>query len=174
MTPLNIPLPDRTRLPVFRQILGLLGWLAVTAVAAGLGSAASIQASAFYGQLAQPSWAPPAGWFGPVWSALYLLMAVAAWLVWRAAGWHGARTALTLYLAQLAVNALWSWLFFGWHLGALAFADVLLLLAMVAATLAAFWRVRPLAGALLAPYLLWVGFASALNFAVWQLNPGAL
>lgn len=161
-------------LPVPRQLLGLLGWLAVTAVAAGLGSAASIQASSFYGQLVQPSWAPPASWFGPVWSTLYLLMALAAWWVWRTAGWQGARRALTLYLVQLAVNALWSWLFFAWHQGALAFVDVLVLLALVAATLVAFWRVRPGAGLLLVPYLLWVGFASALNFAVWRLNPGVL
>lgn len=157
-----------------RQFLGLLGWLAVTAVAAGLGSAASIQAASFYGQLTQPAWAPPASWFGPVWGALYLLMALAAWWVWRAAGWRGARRALTLYLVQLAANALWSWLFFAWHQGALAFLDVLALLALVAATLDAFRRVRPLAGLLLAPYLLWTGFAAALNFAVWRLNPGAL
>jgi tryptophan-rich sensory protein len=174
MTSLDIPLPDRRRLSVPRQILGLLGWLAITAVAAGLGGAASIRASSFYGQLAQPSWAPPAAWFGPVWTALYLLMALAAWWVWRAAGWQGARQALALYLAQLALNALWSWLFFAWHQGALAFVDVLALLAMVAATLIAFWRVRPAAGLLLVPYLLWVGFASALNFTVWQLNPGVL
>jgi tryptophan-rich sensory protein len=101
-------------------------------------------------------------------------MGVAAWLVWRAAGFRAARTALTLYLIQLALNALWSWLFFGWHLGAPAFADVLLLWVAIVATLVAFRRVRPLAAWLLAPYLLWVSFASALNFAVWQLNPGSL
>ncbi|MEH3086074.1 MAG: tryptophan-rich sensory protein, partial [Xylophilus ampelinus] len=84
-------------------------------------------------------------------------MALAAWWVWRAAGWRGARRALTLYLVQLAANALWSWLFFAWHQGALAFLDVLALLALVAATLDAFRRVRPLAGLLLAPYLLWTG-----------------
>jgi len=77
-------------------------------------------------------------------------------------------------LVQLAVNALWSWLFFAWHRGALAFADIVLLWLLIIATLASFWRVRPLAGAFLIPYLLWVSFAAALNFSVWQLNPQVL
>jgi translocator protein len=141
------------RLSSSRQIAGLAAWLFVTFVAAALGAAASVHAGTFYAQLLRPAWAPPGWLFGPVWSALYLAMGIAAWLVWRAAGFRAARAALTLYLVQLALNALWSWLFFGWHLGAAAFADVLLLLA---------------------PYLLWVSFASALNFAVWQLNPGSL
>ncbi|MBL2545252.1 tryptophan-rich sensory protein, partial [Klebsiella pneumoniae] len=82
--------------------------------------------------------------------------------------------ALMLYLVQLAVNALWSWLFFGWKLGALAFADILVLIALVCATTVAFARVRPIAAALLLPYLAWISFASALNFAVWRANPGLL
>jgi len=85
-----------------------------------------------------------------------------------------ARGALTLYLLQLALNALWSWLFFGWHRGALAFADVILLWILIVATVIVFWRVRPLAGALLVPYLLWVSFASVLNYVVWHLNPAVL
>ena len=79
-----------------------------------------------------------------------------------------------LFVAQLAVNALWSWLFFAWHLGGLAFAGALLLLGLVGATIAAFWRMRALAAALLAPYFLWVAFASALTFAVWRANPALL
>jgi tryptophan-rich sensory protein len=75
---------------------------------------------------------------------------------------------------QLALNALWSWLFFGWHRGALAFADILVLWTLIVATSVAFWRIKPLAGVLLVPYLLWVSFASALNYAVWQLNPQVL
>jgi tryptophan-rich sensory protein len=101
-------------------------------------------------------------------------MGIAAWLVWRVGGFRAARPALTLFLVQLALNALWSWLFFGWHRGALAFADILLLLALIVVTLLAFWRIRPLAGVLLVPYLLWVSFASALNYSVWQLNPQVL
>jgi tryptophan-rich sensory protein len=82
--------------------------------------------------------------------------------------------ALVLFMAQLAANALWSWLFFGWHQGGLAFAEVLLLWGMIIATVVAFWRVSRLAAALLIPYLAWVTFAAALNFTVWKLNPGLL
>ena len=102
------------------------------------------------------------------------MMAVAAWLVWRERGWRGARPALTLYLVQLAVNALWSWLFFGWKLGALAFADILVLIVLVCATILAFLRIQRGAAMLLLPYLAWISFASALNFAVWRANPGIL
>lgn len=84
------------------------------------------------------------------------------------------RALLSLFLVQLAANALWSWLFFGWHLGAFSFADIILLWVLIVATLLAFWRIRPLAGALLIPYLLWVSFATTLNYSVWQLNPQML
>jgi len=163
-----MPIPRRSA-PV--QAAALLGWLAFVAAAAALGAVASRNAPAFYGQLVLPAWAPPASVFGPVWSVLYLLMAVAAWAVWRERGAAGRRTALGLFLAQLGVNALWSWLFFAWHRGALALADVLLLLGLVAATAVAFWRIRPAAGLLLLPYLAWIVFASALTWAVWQANP---
>lgn len=152
------------------QILGLVGWFVVSFAASAVGAVASIQAKSFYGQLVQPSWAPPASVFGPVWTVLYALMAIAAWLVWRSGGFRANRTALSLFLTQLALNALWSWLFFAWHHGAWAFADIIVLWSLIVATLISFWRVRPLAGALLIPYLLWVSFASALNYAVWQLN----
>ena len=101
-------------------------------------------------------------------------MGIAAWLVWRVGGFRAAKSALTLFLVQLTLNALWSWVFFGWHRGAFAFADILLLWALIVGTLISFWRIRPLAGALLAPYLLWVSFACALNYSVWQLNPQVL
>jgi benzodiazapine receptor len=159
-----------TPLPKKKQIIGFLAWLSVSFVAAAIGSAASIQAGSLYTQLLRPGWAPPPNIFGPVWTILYALMGIAAWLVWRVGGFR-ARTPLTLFLVQLAVNALWSWLFFGWHLGAEAFADIILLWVLIVATLVAFWRVRPIAGALLIPYLLWVSFALALNYSVWQLNP---
>ncbi len=157
-----------------KQIQGLIVWLLVSFAASAVGAVASIHAKSFYGQLVQPAWAPPAGVFGPVWTTLYVLMAIAAWLVWRSGGFRAHRRALTLFLLQLALNALWSWLFFAWHRGALAFADVMVLWFFIAATLFYFWRVRPLAGALLIPYLLWVSFASVLNYSVWQLNPQIL
>lgn len=156
------------------QAIGLASWLLAVLVAAAIGSAASIRAGAFYVQMTRPEWAPPPGIFGPVWSVLYVLMGVAAWLVWRIEGFRKAVTALGLFLAQLVLNALWSWLFFGWHLGAWAFAEVALLWAAVIATLIVFWTKRPLAGWLLVPYLLWVSFAATLNYSVWQLNPHLL
>lgn len=161
-------------MPKNKQIIGFAAWLAASFIAAAIGAAASIQASPFYAQLVRPEWAPPAGVFGPVWTILYTLMGVAAWLVWRVGGFQAAGTALALFVLQLAVNALWSWLFFGWHLGTLAVADIILLWVLIVATLVAFWRIRPMAGALLIPYLLWVSFASVLNYSVWQLNPQIL
>jgi tryptophan-rich sensory protein len=157
-----------------KQVAGLVAWLVASFVAAGIGAAAAIDAAPFYAQLVRPAWAPPASLFGPVWTALYLLMAIAAWLAWRVGGFRAARTALALFFVQLALNALWSWLFFAWHRGGLALADIVVLWAAIVATLLAFWRIRPLAGALLVPYLLWVGFATALNFAVWRFNPRLL
>ena len=157
-----------------RQFAGLLVWLLLTFVAAALGAWASIEAGSFYLQLERPSWAPPGAVFSPVWTTLFVLMAVAAWRVWRVNGFAGARVALSLYLVQLVFNVLWSWLFFGWHLGGWAFADVILLWALILATLIVFWRVSRLAGWLLVPYLLWVSFALVLNYTVWQLNPRML
>jgi benzodiazapine receptor len=94
-----------------RQILGLIGWLVVTFAASALGAVASIQAKSFYSQLVQPAWAPPPWIFGPVWTILYALMAISAWLVWRSGGFRTNRTALSLFIVQLLLNALWSWLF---------------------------------------------------------------
>jgi len=157
-----------------RQILGLIGCFVVSFAASAIGAVASTQAKSFYSQLVQPPLAPPPWLFGPVWTVLYALMAIAAWLVWRSGGFRANRVALSLFLVQLALNVLWSWFFFAWHRGALAFADIVLLWVLIVATLISFWCVRPLAGILLIPYLLWVSFASFLNYSVWQLNPQIL
>jgi tryptophan-rich sensory protein len=101
-------------------------------------------------------------------------MAAAAWLVWRKGGWREARVALSLYVVQLAANALWTWLFFAWHQGTGALLEILLLCALVFATLVAFWRVRRVAGALLVPYAGWVTFAAVLTYTVWRANPAQL
>lgn len=156
-----------------RQALGLLGWIAVSFAAAAVGGVAAT-APDFYEQLARPAWAPPGWLFGPVWGVLYLLMGIAAWLVWRARGLRGATAAFVLFFAQLVANALWTWFFFAWRQGALAFADIVLLWVLILCTTIAFWRVRPLAGVLLLPYLAWVSFAAALTWAIWQGNPGLL
>lgn len=157
-----------------RQIGGLLGWLALTFLAAVLAGMASVEAGSFYRELALPAWAPPAWLFGPVWTVLYAMMGVAAWLVWREKGFSRARGALGVYLLQLGMNTLWSWLFFAWKLGGPAFVDILNLLILIAIMVVAFWRVRPLAGAMIMPYLLWVAFAAWLNYTVWQMNPTLL
>jgi tryptophan-rich sensory protein len=156
------------------QFLGLVCWLVVVFIAAGIGAFASVNAGPFYAQLARPSWAPPGWLFGPVWTALYTLMGIAAWLVWRVRGFAQASPALWLFLGQLAVNSLWSWLFFFWHQGMLAFVEVLLLWALILATVVSFWRIRKLSAALLIPYFLWVTFASLLTFSVWRQNPHVL
>jgi len=149
----------------------LIGLLAAVFVAGALGAVVTIpQIPGWYRLIAKPAWTPPDQVFGPAWTTLYLLMALAAFLVWRrpdqpARGW-----ALRLWWVQLAANLLWSPLFFGLHWLGLALAEIALLWLLVLATLVAFRRVNGLAAGLLAPYLLWVSFAAALNAAVWQLN----
>ncbi len=157
-----------------RNGIGLVVWLLVSFAAGAIGGIASADAGSFYGSLVRPAWAPPSWLFAPVWSVLYLLMGIAAWMVWKTRGFRGARGRLTLFLAQLAANALWTWLFFAWHRGGLASAEIVILWVMILATIILFWRVRPLAGLLLVPYLLWVSFATALSVTVWKLNPTLL
>lgn len=124
----------------------------------------------WYPTLRKPAWTPPDWLFGPVWTALYLMMAVAAWLVWSRAGLLGARVGLGLFLVQLVLNAAWSGLFFALRSPGAAFAEIVALWAAIAATIVAFARVSPTAAALLAPYLLWVTYATALNGTIWVLN----
>ena len=144
------------------------------------GGLASIDASAFYAQLVKPSWAPPAWLFGPAWTVLYVLMGTAAWLVWREralrdpARRRARRHGLAIYVVHLLVNALWTWIFFRWRAGGAAFAELVVLWVFIAITAVLFHRVRPLAAWLLVPYLAWVTYAGALNWAVWRANPGLL
>jgi tryptophan-rich sensory protein len=157
-----------------RQVLGLVGWLVLAFATAAIGAVASANAGAFYAELVRPAWAPPAWLFAPVWSTLYTLMGISAWLVWRARGFDGAWPALIVFIGQLGVNALGSWLFFVWHQGGLAFADAVILCCLIGATIVSFWRISTLAAVLLLPYLAWVTFASLLTLSVWRLNPGVL
>jgi translocator protein len=154
-----------------RQTIGLAASIAVCFGAAGIGSMLTTPSiGGWYAALARPAWTPPNWVFGPVWSLLYLAMAVAAWLVWRRAGFSGSGLALTLFAAQLAVNVCWSAIFFGAHRPGLAFAEIILLWFLILATMFAF---RPLSRAavwLMAPNLLWVAFAATLNFSIWRLN----
>jgi tryptophan-rich sensory protein len=152
-----------------KTTLALAGWLALCFSVASLG--AVFMPGEWYASLKKPSWNPPPWIFAPVWSALYAMMAVAAWLVWKRGGFSTQRRPLALFLAQLALNALWTPLFFGLHRPGLAFLEILLLWLAIAATLLAFRSVNRAAAWLLAPYLAWVSFAAALNFALWRLNP---
>jgi len=151
--------------------LGLLGWVVLCFGAAGVGARFTTAAlPGWYRQLDKPSWTPPDRVFGPVWSALYLAMAIAAWLVWRQR--DAARAIpLSLFVLQLSLNVAWSAVFFGLRQTGLGVAVIVALWASIAATVKAFLELRPLAGWLLLPYLAWVSFASALNFAIWRRNP---
>ena len=150
--------------------LGVLAaLLALTLAVGSLG--ARFPPGEWYAQLQKPAFNPPNWVFAPVWTLLYILMAVAAWLVWRKAGLQEGALPLALYAFQLGVNAWWSWLFFGMHQIGGALADLVLLWVCIAIACALFWRVRLAAGLLMLPYVAWVSFAGALNFALWRLNP---
>ena len=122
----------------------------------------------WYAGLNKPDFNPPNWIFAPVWITLCVAMAVAAWRVWRVTGFKSREMAL--YVIQLALNFAWSYIFFSLHRPDLAFIDIGLLLAMIVMTANAFRRVDTIAGLLFLPYVAWVGFAMALNHAIWQLN----
>lgn len=148
--------------------LGLAGFVLLVVAVANTG--AMFKPGDWYEALAKPSWTPP-NWLFPVaWTLLYLMIAIAGWLVWRAVGFSGAGLAFLFYFAQLALNATWSWLFFGIHRMDLALLDITVLWLTVAANIVAFYLIRPGAAILLVPYLLWLTYAAVLNFTVWQMN----
>lgn len=157
-----------------KQFAGLIAWLVFVFAFAAVGGFASVAAPSFYNELTQPAWAPPAWLFGPAWSVLYTLMGIAAWLVWRAKGLSGAKPAFTLFVMQLAFNALWTWLFFVWRMGAVASFEILILWVLILMTMGRFYQHSRLAAVLIVPYLAWVSFAAALSFAMWRLNPAML
>jgi tryptophan-rich sensory protein len=148
-----------------------LSLLAVFAVGALGGLATSSSVDTWYGGLQKPAFAPPNVVFGPVWSTLYVCMAVAAWRVWRAEAPDAARRrALQVYGVQLVLNLIWSVIFFGLRQPGAAFLELVLLLGAILLTLRLFLRVDRPAGLLMAPYALWVTFAGLLNFEIWRLN----
>jgi translocator protein len=154
---------------MMKQAIALVVSLAICFSAAGIGSlATNPNIATWYAGLVKPTWNPPNWIFGPVWTLLYISMAVAAWLVWRQGGlWQRASA---LFAVQLALNAAWSWLFFGFHMPGAAFVEIVVILAAIAATTIAFWRQSLAAGILMVPYLGWVAFATVLNFTIWRLN----
>lgn len=154
-----------------RSAIGLVVFLAVTFLAAAIGSVFSVSAvPGWYQTLARPSWTPPDWVFGPVWTLLYAMMAVAAWLVWRRADGAAVTRPMGVYGVQLFLNAAWAVLFFGLHLTGTAMLDLVALWAMILVTTVVFWRRSPAAGALFLPYLAWVTYAGTLNLGFWWLN----
>ncbi|MEU4220271.1 TspO/MBR family protein [Actinoplanes sp. NPDC026623] len=147
--------------------LGLLGFGLAVLCTAVVGSLAATGSKAEYASLEQPAWAPPSWLFGPVWTILYVLIAIAGWLVWQRTGWT---RALTVYAVQLALNAAWTPLFFAAGRYGLALVEIMVLWVLILATIVLFWRTSRLAAALLVPYLAWVSFATALNAAIWSAN----
>ena len=149
-------------------VLALLGFVAACLLAALTG--AFFRPGEWYERLKKPSWRPPNRAFAPVWTVLYLMIAVSGWLVWREAGLAGAALPLAVYALQLAFNAAWTPLFFGLHRPDLGFVDIVLLWFSIVVTTVLFVPVHIGAALLLIPYVVWVTFAAALNFSIWRLN----
>jgi benzodiazapine receptor len=151
-----------------RTAAGLVLWILASLAAGWIGS--QFAPGDWYASLAKPSWTPPDALFGQVWTVLYIVMGIAAWLVWQRAGFSGGSAPLLLFIVQLVLNTLWSYVFFGAHEPMIAFFEIVILWIAILVTITSFWQVKPLAGVLLIPYLCWVGFALALNFEFWRLN----
>lgn len=154
------------------DIIALVVAIVASQLAGAIGSMATAPAvREWYPTLTKPSFNPPSWVFGPVWITLYTLMGIAAWLVWRA-GWGRpiVRAALIAFIVQLALNALWSWVFFGFHELFWAFVEIIALWIAIVVTTALFFRVSTWAGVLMIPYILWVSFAAVLNYSIWRLN----
>jgi benzodiazapine receptor len=149
----------------------VLAWVVVALLAGAVGGLAAAPGE-WYNSLNKPAWNPPSWIFGPVWTTLYILMGIAAALAWEGRRTRAGRVAFLLFGLQLALNALWSWLFFHWHRPDLALADLVVLWVVILGALIAFRRIRPLAGWLLVPYLAWVSFAGVLNASIAKRNPG--
>ena len=154
-----------------REWLSLIGFLVICyLVEAAAGAITALNVDSWYPSITKPSWNPPEWVFGPVWTALYTFMGFAAWGVWLQRHQKPVKLALTLFFAQLFLNGLWSFLFFGFHWLGVAMVELFLLWCAILATILAFWQVEKRAGILLIPYLLWVSYAFALNVAIWWLN----
>lgn len=153
------------------QSASLFGFFVLSFTAAGIGGLATASSvSDWYQTLARPAWGPPDWLFGPVWTMLFALMAIAGWLVWRSAGWRESRTALVCFVVQLILNSCWSIIFFGLRQPGWACVEILFLWTAIAITIAMFYPRSPIAAWLLSPYLAWTSFAAVLNFTIWRMN----
>ena len=152
----------------FKDIAGVVIWILIAFSAGWFGS--QFPPGQWYDTLVKPAWNPPGWVFGPVWTLLYFLMGLSAWLIWRQGGLQSNLLPLGVFMLQLVLNALWSWLFFGQQLIGVAFIELILLIAAIVATIILFWPRNMTAALLLAPYLLWTLYASTLNGALWWIN----
>lgn len=158
---------------VARSALVLIAFVALCFAVAGLGGLATgpaVSPGGWYETINKPFYTPPSWLFGPVWSVLFLSMAVAGWLVWRERGFSGAKLAFSLFGIQLMLNVLWSAIFFGLQAPEVALVEILVLWVFIVLNILAFRRIRPVAGWILTPYLAWVTFATLLNLGIWWLN----
>jgi translocator protein len=160
---------SRPNFPALALFVGLA--LGVGVFAYLFSPAASSTAAHWYAMLVKPSWLPPQKWFAPVWTALYVLMGIAAWLVWRELYHRSRSAAITAYAIQLLLNAAWTPLFFGLKNIGLGLFEIVAMWLAVGWTVREFARVKPLAAWTLAPYFFWVTMATAMNLAIWKLNP---
>lgn len=156
----------------FRNIAGLLFFIGVCFLTAWIGAQVSpgIATGDWYELIIKPDWNPPGWIFGPVWTILYTMMAISAWMIWKKSGFDGAKTALSFFFIQLFLNGLWSQLFFGQQEIGWAFAEIIVLLITIIFTTLYFFKQSKLAGWLMVPYILWVTFATYLNYTIWILN----
>jgi tryptophan-rich sensory protein len=152
-------------------MLSLMVFIILCFSAAALGSVFTHRSiKTWYLTIKKPSWNPPGKVFAPVWTVLYLMMAVAGWIVWERLSQKGVSVPMVLFFIQLVLNTVWSAVFFGLRNPGWAFLEVILLWVFIALTVISFWNVYWVAGVLFLPYLLWVSFAAILNLAIWRLN----
>lgn len=150
------------------KIIGLVVWILICFIPAIIGS--QFGPGDWYQTLTKPEWNPPNWIFGPVWTLLYISMGISVWIIWKNYGLKTAAIPITFFIAQLILNALWSWFFFGLENVGLAFIDIVALWTLIFITLILFWKLNTWSGVLLLPYIAWVSFATVLNYNIWQLN----
>ena len=146
------------------SIIGLLFWLSLSALVGWFGS--QFSADNWYIELTKPNWTPPGWIFGPVWTILYILMAVSAWLIWKIDSRNFKKLSIRIYLLKMICNGLWSYVFFGLHEIGWAFVNIIVLFILIIWVTILFYKERIIAGILLFPYIIWVGFASILNLKI--------
>jgi tryptophan-rich sensory protein len=151
-----------------KKIAGLVGWILICSLAGIFG--AQFEPGQWYALLQKPAWTPPNWVFPVVWPVLYVMMGISVWLLWKIRSSSIFQKEFRWFYLQLVLNGLWSWLFFGAHYIGIALVEIIMLLVAIAVTIRMFWKQQPIAGILLIPYFVWVSYATALTFAIWQLN----